>query len=82
MLQYGYEVQGYGSLNNIPAFYGLVWITPKITNTILFDSLKLENVPVVTAWTQGWGNLWDQMVPKEQLKITYFANARSIKRMS
>jgi hypothetical protein len=80
MLQYGYEVQGYGSLNNTPAYYGLVWITPMVTNTILLDSLGLEDKPVVTAWTNGWGDLWDQVVKKEGLSITYLAETTSIKR--
>jgi hypothetical protein len=43
VLQYGYEVQGYGVLRQIPAYYGLVWITPAITWTILMDSLSLED---------------------------------------
>jgi len=27
-LMYAYQVQGYGALDKIPAYYGLVWITP------------------------------------------------------
>ncbi|HEY5707451.1 MAG TPA: hypothetical protein VIS96_17975 [Terrimicrobiaceae bacterium] len=82
LLQYGYEVQGYGALRNIPAFYGLVWITPIVLKTILLDALKVENRPVVTAWTKGWGDLWDQIVKKENLNITYLAETKSIKRQS
>jgi hypothetical protein len=80
LLQYGYEVQGYGPLKDIPAYYGLVWITPAITWTILMDALKLENNPVVTAWSKGWGDVWDQMVKKLELKITLSAQTTSIKR--
>lgn len=79
-LQYGYEVQGYGRLNDIPAYYGLLWITPPITWTILADQLDLENTPVVTAWTKGWGDLWTQIVEKQSLNITYGATTISIVR--
>ena len=27
LLQFGYSVQGYGTLDHIPAYYGLVWFT-------------------------------------------------------
>ena len=80
MLQYGYEVQGYGPLKQIPAYYGLVWITPIITWTILADQLKIEDKPVVTAWTKGWGDLWKQIVEKQHLKITFSAKTTSIVR--
>lgn len=79
-LQYGYEVQGYGPLKDIPAYYGLVWITPAITWTILMDSLGVENTPVVTAWSKGWGNVWEQIVKNLNLNITYLAQTTSITR--
>ncbi len=79
-LQYGYEVQGYGPLSQIPAYYGLLWITPAITWTILADALELEDTPVVSAWTEGWGDLWKQIVQKQGLKITYDARTTSIVR--
>jgi hypothetical protein len=80
VLQYGYEVQGYGVLRQIPAYYGLVWITPAITWTILMDSLYLEDTPIVTAWTLGWGNLWKQIVEKNGLNITLNAETVRITR--
>jgi NAD(P)-binding Rossmann-like domain len=79
-LQYGYEVQGYGKLDEIPAYYGLLWITPAITWAILGDQLGLENTPIVTAWTKGWGDLWTQIVEQQKLTITYNAQTRSIVR--
>lgn len=80
ILQYGYEVQGYGPVKDIPAYYGLVWITPTITWTILLDALGIENKPVVTAWSKGWGNVWEQIVTKLNLNITYLAQTTSITR--
>jgi hypothetical protein len=83
VLQYGYEVQGYGALESIPAYYGLTWITPAITAAILWDAWRDqqgEQVPVVTAWTRGWGDVWEQMVNKQNLNITYSAQTTSITR--
>ena len=87
-LQYGYDVQGYGPLECIPAYYGLLWITPPITWTILIDALPdfivellgLKKEPVVSAWTKGWGDLWKQMVEKQNLQITYNAQTTSVVR--
>lgn len=80
MLQYGYEVQGYGPLHTIPAYYGLLWMTPAITWTILADQLKLEDTPIVTAWTEGWGDVWKQIVDAQSLNIVYSAKVESIVR--
>jgi len=87
-LQYGYEVQGYGNLNNIPAYYGLLWITPPTTWAILVDALPdwivelfgLKTQPVVTAWTKGWGDVWDQIVSKQNLRITCNAEVTRVVR--
>jgi hypothetical protein len=80
MMEYIYSVQGYGVMTDIPAYYGLIWITPIVIQSILFDNFSPENVPVVTAWKKGWGDLWKQIVEKEKLCITYSANVKSIKR--
>jgi hypothetical protein len=80
MMEYIYSVQGYGVMTKIPAYYGLIWITPIVIQSILFDNFSPENVPVVTAWKKGWGDLWKQIVEKEELCITYLAETRSIKR--
>jgi hypothetical protein len=81
ILQYGYEVQGYGTLNTIPAFYGLVWITPPIIEAMIEDAFNFK-IPIVTAWSKGWGDLWTQIVVKEQLNITYSVKINSIIRRS
>jgi hypothetical protein len=56
-LEYVYEIQGYGPLNKIPAYYGLVWITPEI-------AWPWGPTAGVTAWSLGWENIWEQMVGK------------------
>jgi hypothetical protein len=83
ILQYGYEVQGYGPLESISVYYGMTWITPAITAAILWDAwgdARGKQVPVVTAWTKGWGDVWKQMVEKQGLNITYSAETTSITR--
>ncbi|MBN4001836.1 FAD/NAD(P)-binding protein [Nostoc sp. LPT] len=81
MMEYIYSVQGYGVMTAIPAYYGLIWITPIVIQTILLDNLGVENKPVVTALKKGWGDLWDQIVTKENLNITYLAETKSITRL-
>ena len=80
ILQYGYEVQGYGTLDKIPAFYGLIWITPPIIEAMLRDSLG-GKTPIVTAWSKGWGDLWTQIVQKENLNIVYNVKINNINRV-
>ena len=80
VLQYGYELQGYGPVKDISAFYGLTWITPAVTWAILLDALGVVDVPLVTAWTRGWGDMWTQLVEKKHLNITYCATVTSITR--
>lgn len=80
ILQYGYEVQGYGSLKSIPAYYGLIWMTPAIIETILGDKTGILSKPVVTAWSKGWGDLWRQIVQKNDLQISYNTIITSITR--
>jgi len=78
ILEYGYEVQGYGRISNIPAYYGLVWVTPAITWAILLDKFKPKREPIVSAWTKGWADLWEQVVEKQQINITYNVTTTSI----
>jgi hypothetical protein len=59
---YAYEVQGYGALARIPAYYGLVWITTNIV-------WPFGPAPGVTAWKKGWENVWEQMVSRLDLNV-------------
>jgi hypothetical protein len=60
--EYAYEVQGYGALDQIPAYYGLVWITPNVVR-------PWGKTAGVTAWRKGWEDVWEQMVVKLRLKV-------------
>jgi hypothetical protein len=58
-LQYGYSVQGYGSLDTISAYYGMIWIAPTVVQGMIDG--KIFGTAVVTAWSKGWGDIWEQM---------------------
>jgi hypothetical protein len=59
LLEYAYSVQGYGPLTEVPAYYGLVWISPLLAG--LLDLESYFGDPLVTYWTKGWGDVWKQM---------------------
>jgi hypothetical protein len=46
-----------------------IWEMTIVIQTILFDNLHLDNKPVVTAWKNGWGDVWGQIIAKEDLQM-------------
>lgn len=83
---YGYQVQGYGTIDRIPAYYGMIWMTPAVlTGSIrqLFNptaaASKRGTVNVVST---GWGTLWEKIVEKDlKGKIVLEANISAIDRV-
>lgn len=84
ILQYAYEVQGYGSVEEVPAYYGLLWVTPPTIWGIIVDSVegivKYVGPPVVTAFPKGWGDLWQEIVKQDKLNIELGVTIDSITR--
>lgn len=72
-LVYAYQVQGYGDLDKIPAYYGLVWITPDM-------AWPFGSTSGVTAWAKGWEDVWDQMVEKCGMNIQLDTQVLGIRR--
>ncbi|MBO9556262.1 NAD(P)-binding protein [Cellulomonas sp.] len=72
-LIYAYQVQGYGDLDKIPAYYGLVWVTPDM-------AWPFGETSGVTAWAKGWEDVWDQMVAKRRLNIQLNTEVIAIRR--
>jgi hypothetical protein len=70
---YVYEVQGYGALEKIPAYYGLVWITPKI-------AWPWGPTAGETGWKNGWEDVWVQMVKKLDLNVLLNTDVLAIRR--
>ncbi|SHL05472.1 NAD(P)-binding Rossmann-like domain-containing protein [Roseovarius marisflavi] len=73
MLEYAYSVQGYGPLKQIPAYYGLIWISLPLTLGMIFS-----DKPAVTVLSKGWLDIWTQMAPT--LDITLNAHVTGIDR--
>mmetsp|Transcript_4496 Transcript_4496/g.10458 ORF Transcript_4496/g.10458 Transcript_4496/m.10458 type:complete len:549 (+) Transcript_4496:69-1715(+) len=83
---YAYEVQGYGNIENIPAYYGLVWLTPEVLSGVAKAAVLSTVQPggnhgSVFATTQGWGTLWEKMVAKEEFNIIYNVTISSLSRV-
>ena len=76
VLEYAYSVQGYGPLSQIPAYYGLVWISSDLTPRLVSDALKPK--PEVTFWSKGWGHVWERV--SAGMHIVHGAQVESIKR--
>ena len=75
VLQYTYSIQGYGPLNGVSAFYGLVWITAEL---VFDDALKILKDPLVTFWPGGWGQVWERL--SAGMPISYGTTVLSITR--
>lgn len=75
MLEYAYSVQGYGPLKQIPAYYGMIWISLPLTLGLIFS-----DKPAVTVLSKGWLDIWTQMAPT--LRITTNAQVTNITRIS
>lgn len=85
ILQYAYQAQGYGSLETIPAFYGLVWITPTLVYQMFIDTISLtlnDNYisDTVTYMKKGWSNVWENIMKKYKFPIHYEARMVKIER--
>jgi len=78
LLEYSYSVQGYGPLKEIPAYYGMIWISKPLVEAILESALGITDKPTVTVLSKGWLDIWDQMAPT--LKITTNAKVTNIER--
>jgi hypothetical protein len=74
-LEYAYQIQGYGALDQIPAYYGLVWITPNM-------AWPWGKTAGVTAWRKGWEDVWEQMVIKLNLRLQLNTEVLAIARTS
>jgi len=68
---YGYEAQGYGTIAEIPAYYGMVWMTPE---TIL----PRKGVGTVGCLIDGFDSLWKKIVVQESLNIVFSVNITKI----
>jgi len=76
VLEYAYSNQGYGPLKKIPAYYGLVWVSPLLAQRLVTEAFTSHGG--VTTWSKGWGDIWTRMA--KPLKILTNVEITSIKR--
>ncbi len=62
MALYGMCAQGYGNLRTIPAYYGLLWLTPAMLNGYLLADTPLGKFPRKSMFKHGFGALWTEVV--------------------
>eukprot|EP01084_Bolivina_argentea_P062232 113785_1 len=79
-LIYSQSMQGYGILDRIPAFYGLLWTTPELMRTTADIFRVVKDASNVIVLSKGYEHLWSQMVLKHKLNIIYNANIINIDR--
>jgi NAD(P)-binding Rossmann-like domain len=75
VLEYAYSVQGYGPLNKIPAYYGMIWISMELIWDLFEAEVGLKKEAGVTVLLSGWLDVWLRM--SATLNIT--KNAKVIK---
>ena len=82
VLEYAYSVQGYGPLKEIPAYYGMIWISVPLVLKLLLDELQAKlgwpAKPGVSVLQRGWLAVWDRMA--EELTIVTNVEATKIER--
>lgn len=77
ILLYSYSIQGYGPMNAIAAFYGMVWIS----DTLILGEMTnlIADKPLVTYFPEGWGAAWRRL--SAGMKIKDGVTVTKIRRM-
>ncbi len=78
ILAYGQTAQGYGSIENVPAFWAMCWITPQLLDG--YFSLRKHALPKKAMFKIGWQSMWDMTIKVNDLKIEYNTNIKRIER--
>lgn len=73
-----HTVQGYGHLDEIPAFYGLIWNTPNLLSGILTSTPQDRAVKILE---NGFQFLWEEIARQTSLDIRYYHEVNYIKRV-
>merc|ERR1712228_281102 len=79
-LLYVQSMQGYGILDRIPAFYGLLWTTPELLMASANIFRVARDASNVIVLSKGYEHLWSQMILKHKLNIVYNVNVTEIDR--
>ena len=69
LLAYGQTAQGYGSIEKVPAFWAMCWITPDLLDG--YFSLSPNRLPRKAMFKIGWESMWDMTIKVNNLQIEY-----------
>ena len=71
---------GYGYLDEIGTLYGLLWNTPNVVLTTVLNLLGDNQDPDVYVLREGYENLWNSIVKKENFDIKFNTRIINIRR--
>ncbi|CAJ1412516.1 unnamed protein product [Effrenium voratum] len=72
---YSQQVQGYGILDKIPAFYLLWWIHPDVANGSIRSMLGSDEL-LVSMLKNGYQSLWKNMAKRHSDQVNYITGAQ------
>lgn len=74
--------QGYGYLDTLPAYYGLVWFTADLAEAFIESRRDPENAtPFFEILKGGWSRLFENMVKDDQLDVKLQHEVKRIDRL-
>jgi len=86
ILTYSYQAQGYGTLATIPAFYGLIWITPTLLHHMFIDAIgetllgNSYTSHTINYMKDVWSSVWTNIMEKNKFRVHYNAKISRIDR--
>ena len=80
LLKIAQAAQGYGYLEDIPAYYGLCWITPELLNGLVKQSIGLTHITRMLP--DGYQTLWRTIAEKDALSIKLSTDIHGIERQT
>jgi len=78
ILAYGNTAQGYGTIENVPAFWAMCWLTPELLDG--YFRLPPQIPPKKAMFKIGWRTMWEATTKLNELNIEYNTDINSIKR--
>jgi len=78
ILAYGNTAQGYGTIENVPAFWAMCWLTPELLDG--YFRIPRQIPPKKAMFKTGWRTMWETTIQVNELNIEYNTDIHSIKR--
>ena len=74
-------MMGYGHLDEIPAFYVLMWMTPKVVSAFMTPTPPGEKPQQVKMLSKGFQFLWQEIARQENIDVKLNRNVNAIYRI-